>query len=225
LTTLGFKPLFECESDACGGYDFRYSSDVLAEPDMHVDLGDFRYFVAEKTGPTGPEYVSVLVSRSAHDGFVQLTRIGRPQPQPPELTTSTKSAALPAAPVEVALQPGQPRVLEDLVFPSGSADLAAGDYKSLTDLAAWLAADPTRKAKLVGHTDASGAAEANVRLSKARAESVRLWLISQLGANGAQIVAEGLGAAAPRAPNDTDQGRQKNRRVEVITTPTQSVTP
>ena len=89
----------------------------------------------------------------------------------------------------------------------------------------WLKADGARKVTLVGHTDASGGLEANVRLSKARAESVRRWLIDRLGVGADQVAAEGVGYLAPRATNQTEEGRQKNRRVEVISTSTQLLAP
>lgn len=246
LAAEGFSALYECETEACGGFDFRFGTDVLPEPDMHVDLGDFRYLAAERSGPSGPEFVALLVSRSAHDGFVQVTRIGKGLRPAPLLTTSTKSPfiapvpdqsafALPAPPpgttVESAanlgkrLELGQPEVLEDLVFATGKAELATGDFASLTALAGWLTADPARQVTLVGHTDASGALAGNIRLSKARAESVRAYLINRLGVGSGQVQAEGVGYLAPRASNQTDEGRQKNRRVEVISTSTKLLAP
>jgi OOP family OmpA-OmpF porin len=246
LTDAGFSALYECETEACGGFDFRFGTDVLPEPDMHVDLGDFRYLAAERSGPSGPEFVALLVSRSAHDGFVQVTQIGKGLRPAPLLTTSTKSPfvapapdqsafTLPAPPpgttVESAanlgkrLELGQPEVLEDLVFAPGKAELAAGDFASLAALAGWLTADPARQVTLVGHTDASGALAGNIRLSKARAESVRAYLINRLGVGSGQVQAEGVGYLAPRASNQTDEGRQKNRRVEVISTSTKLLAP
>jgi OOP family OmpA-OmpF porin len=245
----GFAPIFECDTDACGGYDFRFGTAVMPEPDMHVDLGDFRYLAARREGSGGAEYVALLVSRSAHEGFVQMTQIGASLRPVPALTTSTKSpeppAVLPpkdqsafalpgpAGQTPVAgpqtlgsrLELGQPQPLEDLVFASGSSELAPGDYPSLEALAMWLKADPARKVTLVGHTDASGGLEANVRLSKARAESVRRRLIGTLGVSAGQVTAEGVGYLAPRATNQTEEGRQQNRRVEVISTSTQLLAP
>lgn len=251
LQAQGFSALFECDTDACGGYDFRFSTEVMPEPDMHVDLGDFRYLAARREGRGGGEYVALLVSRSAHEGFVQLTQIGQSLRPVPVLTTSTKSPDLTAPPKDQSafalpgpaagpvgattvespqnlgsrLELGQPQALEDLVFASGSSELAPGDYSSLDALAGWLKADGARKVTLVGHTDASGGLEANVRLSKARAESVRRWLIDRLGVGADQVAAEGVGYLAPRATNQTEEGRQKNRRVEVISTSTQLLAP
>ena len=72
----GFELLFECEADRCGGFDFRVNTSIAPQPDMHVDLGDFRFFSAQRLGGSTPEYISVLVSRSGDVSFVQLTRVG-----------------------------------------------------------------------------------------------------------------------------------------------------
>ena len=67
--------------------------------------------------------------------------------------------------------------------------------------------------KLAGHTDAIGSEQANMKLSKNRASSVKNYLVSQ-GASSARIEADGYGKTQPIATNKTDAGRQKNRRVE-----------
>lgn len=253
LTARGYEVLFECETDACGGFDFRYGADVMPEPDMHVDLGDFRYLAARISGPRGDEYLSLMVSRSTHEGFVQLTRIGPGVGAEPALTASSKSTlAVPditavggggtafalagaqttprqtipgLADLGKRLELGQAQVLEDLVFASGSSALAEGDYVSLTALAEWLRADATRKVALVGHTDASGSLAGNLSLSKLRAESVRQHLLFAHGVPPGQVVAEGVGYLAPRDTNQTEEGRTRNRRVEVMPTSTQLVAP
>lgn len=248
IAAAGFKTIFECETEACGGFDFRFGTDILPEPDMHVDLGDFRYLAAERAGPTGKEYLSLVVSRSNLDGFVQVTRIGGAAL--PQLTTSTKNfPAKPAAdqtafalPTPIArsndgttaltetdlgkrLELGPAQVLEDLVFASGSSALQEGSYASLASLATWLKADSTRHVVLVGHTDDSGGLTGNVRLSKLRAESVRQYLLRTLSVDPAQVTAEGVGYLSPRDSNQTDEGRQRNRRVEVMLTSTPLLAP
>lgn len=221
-TAAGFTPVYECDTLACGGFDFRFGTDILPEPQMHVDLGDFRFFAAERQGPDGPEYISLIVSRSATQGFVQITRIG-PQEDDPQVTTSTKSdnSAPVVAPVLISgfdLQPGAAKVLEDLSFAPGKADLL-GEAGSIADLRDWLLAHPDSMIELLGHTDASGDPDRNTALSLARAETVRDRLV-QAGVAPHRITARGLGPDAPRADNATAEGRQKNRRVEVMITPT-----
>lgn len=250
IAAAGWATLYECETAACGGFDFRYGIDVLPEPEMHVDLGDFRYLAASRKGAKGMEYLSLLVSRSADQGFVQLTLVGGDVL--PNLSTSTKSPELPAAegiatietgtlptgaellaaqeqptaelPADAGLaallSAGQAVVLEDLAFGSGMARLKDGDYPSLRELADWLAANPAAAITLVGHTDASGSLTANTALSQKRAATIRELLIASYGIAPDRITAEGVGPADPRADNATQEGRLKNRRVEVVPTPT-----
>ena len=61
VKAAGFSVILDCQARACGGFDFRYATDVRPEPEMHVDTGDFRFLSAER----GDEAVSILVSRSA----------------------------------------------------------------------------------------------------------------------------------------------------------------
>lgn len=223
ITAAGYAVIFECETRACGGFDFRYGIPLLPEPDMHVDLGDFRYLAASRTGAEGAHYLSLVVSKSAQDGFVQLTQVGPEQDArtDPELSPDQPPAEQPepagqADTMTRGLDSGEAVALEDLVFPSGSAELLEGPYASLDALSAWLLANPARPITLVGHTDASGSLASNVALSKRRAESVRRALITTYGVAADRVTAEGVGYLAPRASNLTDTGMQRNRRVEVL---------
>ncbi|MFN3845176.1 MAG: OmpA family protein, partial [Paracoccaceae bacterium] len=67
---------------------------------------------------------------------------------------------------------------------------------------------------------ASGGLEGNIALSRKRAEAVRQYLIKEHGIPAKQLEAQGVGYLAPRASNQTDDGREKNRRVEVMVTST-----
>lgn len=105
----------------------------------------------------------------------------------------------------------------ELRFPIGGASLPEGPIASLDRLAELLGARPDLRVRLRGHTDSLGEAEANRRLSKARAEAVREGLIAR-GVAAERIQAEGLGEAEPIADNDTAAGRARNRRVEIYLT-------
>ncbi len=253
IAAAGWDTLFECETEACGGFDFRYGIDVLPEPEMHVDLGDYRFLSARRDGLRGQEFLSLLVSRSADQGFVQMTLVGaeatpdlsastKSPPEPPgmedsvapdvaaALAAQTPTATLPVADVTdppppeamlgeglaAALSAGRPYALDDLVFASGVARLSRGEYPSLARLAEWMQANPAAKITLVGHTDSLGGVAANTALSKKRAEAIRGELVTRFGLDPARISAEGVGPQAPRAANDTTEGRRKNRRVEVV---------
>ena len=227
LTDAGYDILFECADSDCGGFDFRYALEVLPAPDMHVDLGDFRYVTAQRGTGDNPDYVTLLVSRSAEHGFVQITAIGSDAVQPEKIVAATKSpdpqVALPAPVMETpvglpeALKATGRAVLADLEFPTGSSKLAEdGPVQSLTELAAFLQMRPERSVVLVGHTDAEGALESNIDLSRQRADAVRQHLVQSLGIAPDRVQAEGVGYLAPLTTNDTPEGRSANRRVEVI---------
>ncbi len=226
VQAAGYEITFECVARSCGGFDFRFNTDVMPEPDMHVDLGDFRFLSAQK----GEEAVSILVSRSSGAGYVQITRVtAAPVVQAPvETAVDLDEPEVPraveeptqASDIAASLDEKGAAVLEDLVFGSGAAALTEGEYPSLAAVAAWLEANPDGTVALVGHTDASGSLAANLALSERRAEAVAEVLISTFSIDPARVTAEGVGFLAPRASNQTEEGRQKNRRVEVIVTST-----
>ena len=221
LLEAGFESLFECETRACGGFDFRFQIDILPEPDMHVNLGDFRYLSARKSAKEeGDEFISVIVSRSANAGFVHLTQIGAngevTKVQSPE--TIQPSTAVSAELVEVGAQlesTGQVS-LDDLAFRTGSSQLGDETFASLADLASYLNARPERTVVLVGHTDAVGALDSNIELSRMRAAAVLERLVQRYGVSPSQVFSDGVGFLAPRASNLTEGGRAQNRRVEAV---------
>jgi outer membrane protein OmpA-like peptidoglycan-associated protein len=223
LEEAGFTVLFECETKACGGFDFRFNADVVDEPEMHVDLGDFRYLSASKLVDGREEFVGLLVSKSPERGFIQYTKIGAEQFAQPLVAQSTKQTT---AETELLLKPDLETqlntkgavVLEGLEFLKGSSELSGNPSAALQELAALLAADTEKTVVLVGHTDASGSLEGNIALSRKRADSVMTRLVETYGVNPAQLSAEGVGYLSPRATNATDEGRDKNRRVEVVVT-------
>jgi outer membrane protein OmpA-like peptidoglycan-associated protein len=101
-----------------------------------------------------------------------------------------------------------------LRFTSGSATLPDGDLTALDPIAELLRERPALGARVEGHTDSSGSAAINRRLSEQRASAVRDALIER-GIAGDRLSAEGLGADRPVADNATAAGREANRRVEI----------
>ncbi|WP_126974966.1 OmpA family protein [Frigidibacter oleivorans] len=230
LVALGFTPLYSCEARDCGGFDFRYRGFLLPEPDMHVDLGDYRYLAARRGEGAAAEYLELWVSRSDAAGYVQVTAITPAGAEEPDATDASPGAGAdrPSTPPDTgaagfaaALEDRGAVPLDDLVFASGASGLAEGAFASLAALAAYLDAHPDRSVTLVGHTDATGGLSANIALSRARAEAVVERLVDSYGVPRARLSAEGAGWLAPRASNLTDEGRARNRRVEAMLTSTQ----
>ncbi|MDD8024198.1 MAG: OmpA family protein [Paracoccaceae bacterium] len=222
IVAAGYLPLYACETDDCGGFDFRYALDLLPEPEMHVDLGDFRYLAASR----GAEFLALTVSRSSESGFVHLTTltaqaIATAQPSNPLQSSTPTPAPGPTTGLAARLDSSGAAVLEDLIFESGKVELEPAEFDSLRALADYLSTRPETRIALVGHTDTDGGLAGNIAISQKRAAAVRARLIADYGVTPAQVTAEGAGWLAPRASNQTPEGRAKNRRVEVIITSTQ----
>lgn len=220
----GFDVLFECDTDECGGFDFRFATDVLPEPDMHVDLGDFRFLSARRVEGPVPDYVSLLISRSSDSSYVQMTRVGAALPGPLPIAaarfTARDTQPSPGALGDELTTIGKV-VLDDLEFASGATQLSDGRFSSLATLAEFLKAHPDKTIALVGHTDSEGSLAGNVALSRKRAQSVLDRLVSVHGVDPAQLSADGVGFLSPVASNLTPEGRTQNRRVEALITSTQ----
>lgn len=103
----------------------------------------------------------------------------------------------------------------DIVFATGKADLKPGAMANFDRLADVLRNNPEQRIVIEGHTDDVGSDESNLLLSQRRAESVKRYLVNQ-GVNSRMISASGKGEDYPVTSNSTAEGRQKNRRVEVI---------
>lgn len=214
LMSAAYDIIFECRTRSCGGFDFRFNTDVLRAPAMYVDLSDFRFLSAKSADAT--RALSLLVSRDGETIFVQLIEVG-PSGRSDIAVRSAPSVARPADPGDViaVLESLGHVVLSDLDFASGSASLGDGPVASLDAVAAYLLANPSRQITFVGHTDATGSLAANVALSRRRAESVQAYVLAK-GVGAGQVASDGVGFLSPRATNLTPEGRDANRRVEAV---------
>jgi OmpA-OmpF porin, OOP family len=104
--------------------------------------------------------------------------------------------------------------LDNVFFDSGKSSLRAESFKELNELAEFMKSKKSLVIEIAGHTDNVGNPESNQKLSEARANEVRNYLIKK-GVAADRIQAKGYGDTQPIASNDSDAGRQKNRRTEV----------
>jgi outer membrane protein OmpA-like peptidoglycan-associated protein/opacity protein-like surface antigen len=115
------------------------------------------------------------------------------------------------------VETGAPIVLEGVVFKTGSAAISPESEAILVKAFNTIEAYPAMTVEIHGHTDNTGSTALNTKLSLARAEAVKAWLVNK-GISAGRIAAKGFGPDKPIAPNDTKEGRQKNRRIEFVRT-------
>lgn len=220
LSEAGFEILFKCQDRFCGGFDFRFKTEVAPAPAMFVDLFDFTFLTARR----GLQYVTLLASRDSAAGYVQIIEVSpdgaerlSPERSGAAIGAPRSSAAAPASgPIGEQLEARGRAILSDLAFETGSANLGAGPFASLEALASYLAERPNRRIALVGHTDSTGSLDVNIAISQKRAASVLERLAKAHLVPRTQMEAEGMGYLAPLASNLSEEGRQTNRRVEAI---------
>jgi OOP family OmpA-OmpF porin len=133
------------------------------------------------------------------------------------------------ASVEALFTPEEARVLRDgdkliirlvgLRFASSSAALDESAIALLGKLQDAINVFPRSRLFIEGHTDSSGDARTNERLSAERADAVANFIVTELGVPAFRVTAEGFGAARPLANNQTSEGRAQNRRIDVIIEP------
>jgi OmpA-OmpF porin, OOP family len=105
---------------------------------------------------------------------------------------------------------------QGIYFDTGSDRIRPESTPTLKEIGAMLKDHPELKLTIEGHTDNVGSAESNQALSEKRAAAVRQFLIDRYQMDAARLQAKGLGQTKPAGSNDTPEGRQNNRRVELV---------
>lgn len=220
LEAMGFELLLDCADTECGGFDFRYTLDLLPAPDMLVDVADYRHVSARRPG----EAITVLVSRVLDRVFVQTVAVLEAAPVTSEIVpsptlsgTEGEELFLPsdAKALRRALERDGHLQVRGLAFEVGGARLTETSGPALDALAQLLRQDDAMEIVIVGHSDNQGGLEINRSLSRERAVAVMEALVAR-GVPDTQLEAEGVGFLAPIATNTTAEGRARNRRVELV---------
>ena len=106
-----------------------------------------------------------------------------------------------------------------LRFESGDSRLPEGRRSKLEQVARQLSLTPDLNAVIVGHSDSSGVEIDNLRLSLERALEAKRYLVEKLDVDAARILTEAKGSLKPISPNDTPDGRRRNRRAVIVLRP------
>ena len=144
-------------------------------------------------------------------GCAQLMPAAKQEPFP---VMDVKAQRPPPGPARVVLTASNIAIMDKVQFETGKAELLPVSHALLDEVAKMLKDNPqVELISVEGHTDSTGTPEVNRKLSQARAESVAKYL-SGKGVKAARMDPKGFGPDRPIADNETDAGREANRRVE-----------
>lgn len=227
LQKADLKTIFACDKEACGkefgdlmqdylqrgGFRGEGSTDYWANP-FNYGRAEPRYMLASgrrSDGSAALVSVYVVPPTNGQLGGVYLEIV-----EPKAMETEKVSVNLNSDDMAKGLASEGKIALYGIYFDTDKADVLAPSKPQLAEIAKLLQKDAATKIYIVGHTDSQGAAARNLALSQQRADAVMKVLVSEYKIAGSRLAAKGVASFAPVASNDSDAGRAKNRRVEIV---------
>lgn len=224
LADAGFETLWSCEREDCGGalgYLGFYTDRLYASGNIkgfaasaNAISQDWAYRAVKKSLPTGQEiHLGIYVTSGGYPGteqgiYVQLDQIeSRPMAVGMEVVSADKMAGAIGDTGRIALY--------GIFFDFDKAAVKPESGPTLAEIVKLLKAEPALKLYVVGHTDGKGAQDYNQPLSQRRAAAVVDALVKQ-GIDKSRLAPAGVGMLAPVTSNETEEGRARNRRVELV---------
>jgi OmpA-OmpF porin, OOP family len=237
LKKSGFTTVYQCAGKACGAdgegwlgeyYLYPRERRFTQTPAGGGSVGqisefalsgakDQRYLAAKREGPEGAAWASLYVATGNFPRHKEtyghpIVLLDLVETAPMETRMVTVDAAAMAKDVA---ETGRV-ALYGIYFDTDKTDLKPESAPTLAEIAKLLEQDPKLTLYVVGHTDNVGGHDYNMDLSARRAAAVVKELTAKHGVAATRLVPAGTGPLAPVAPNDTEEGRAKNRRVELV---------
>ncbi len=219
LKAKGFQTLFTGSKEELG-YDFQHRYDGIYS--QVFDYADFnpRFIAAKLSRPEGDFYAAVFVTGydlgttadlkiEKNQTIAQIDIVEGKAMEEKMVTVSAEKMAS-------SLQDTGRVALYGIYFDFNKSDVKPASNATLEQIAKLLSSDTSLKLLVTGHTDNVGTFELNRTLSERRAQSVVRELTSRYNISSERLFPFGVSFAAPAAPNDTEEGRAKNRRVELV---------
>ncbi len=227
LTAKGFVVLYDSKKDPAATRWSNYLA-PFGSMDIQTNRSNYVFYAAEKTGicvlsakksrPEGDIYLHLTVVEWGKNDVVYKARRGayvaldiieiQPMAQKMVAVTADEMARSLSAAGKVSLY--------GIYFDPGKWEIKPASRPALQEIATLLKNRSELKLHVVGHTDNIGGYEVNTVLSKRRAEAVVATLVKDFGISALRLTANGAAYLAPVAPNSTEAGRAKNRRVELV---------
>lgn len=215
LKEKGFEILYKCSAKDCGGRAFNHTV-VPYWSGFAENYGKQRYFAAKRSDAKGDVYVAVYVVRNSSTGGPKRNLIYAQTDVIEIAKMDVGLEVVKASAMQKAIQQAGHIALYGILFDLDSANIRDGSKPALAEIAKLLKGQPALKLFVVGHTDNQGKLDYNLALSQRRAASVIQHLVTNHKIQAVRLKAHGLGFLAPVATNRSDEGRQKNRRVELV---------
>lgn len=225
LAKAGLKTVFSCANKACGeGFGrwwlgARVSSKFTSgkieywQPFNYGAVAS-RYLLAQGTRPDGTVvHAAIIVAspKSGKNGGVYTEIV-----ESAKMETGKVTASLDAAGMAKGIAAEGKVAVYGVYFDTGKADVKPDSKAALGEMARLLQQDQSLTVYIVGHTDNQGVAAHNLQLSQERAAAVAKALATDYSIDARRLEPRGVASLAPVASNDTDAGREKNRRVELV---------
>jgi len=203
-----FEILFSCMDDKCASirqYLDLYGERPIGNSERFFSEGR-RALVAKRDN----NYVFLLVYIGENHEVIARLRIAEGD------VASSNQILVDAAAISREIEETGSIALYDILFEVNKADIQDSSTAALQEIARYLAENPAVALYVVGHTDNTGALAHNLDLSRRRADAVVAALTTVHKIDGARLKADGLGPLAPIASNASEEGRGKNRRVQLV---------
>lgn len=219
LAKAGMSVVWTCSDIECGT-DFLHTAPQI----MHLHLtgsqiADDGFTLAER-----PRYLLATLTRAQGDIHVMVMAADLPERQQPAVYVmvleskpmDTGMVMVSANAIEQSLASTGKAVIYGIYFDFDKADVKAESQQQLAQIAALMNNNADLRLRITGHTDSQGGAEYNQKLSQRRADAIVASLVGNYALASSRLSAQGMGASEPIASNDSDEGRAKNRRVELV---------
>lgn len=181
--------------------------------ESYVLIGSFAFNKVLKTKVRAPRGVKTRINQSSErDAYYFIDDVSLIETEAPPEVTSQKTVSVDPDD-SPGIITGTPIVLSNILFATNETALLPGSYPELDRIVTHLLNYPETKITLAGHTDTTGNEKTNMELSKARADAISGYL-QEKGVNRQRIGTTGYGSSRPLVPNDTEEHKQENRRVE-----------